>query len=322
MYDMTWQVTSGFDAVLDLKQWTPACDTVALWRLVANRDIRAPSSPITNCSCWPCRMPRHVPVRNLILSRDRFGRTSTAEVFEDAANHHNTHTEKNTIYIYISKHHEGSFWPFLLDLGISMNIKSLKGDDSTVLYVFLCIFVGQNDSRTSFSEVQRCLAGHDLWVKPGGFVSSVVDMSWLGFFPVFDWNCYQQTTIYLKKWGSSYFNGEFFILKVMLTSSHANTYIIRSGEIRAKNPSANRWFFSPQRSSLKGWGSGPTPNSANTPVFGDAQFDVFFSLQDDWWFSCGCWFDVSFLEIILQDVQDVLSMFCFSFLNDVGTCFF
>jgi len=23
-------VTSGFDAVLDLKQWTPACDTVAL----------------------------------------------------------------------------------------------------------------------------------------------------------------------------------------------------------------------------------------------------------------------------------------------------
>ena len=46
-----------------------------------------------------------------------------------------------------------------------------------------------------------------------------------------------------------------------------------------------------------------------------------FSLQDvdDW---CGCWFDFSFLEIILQDVQDVLSVFCFSFLNDVGTRFF
>ena len=65
----------------------------------------------------------------------------------------------------------------------------------------------------------------------------------------------------------------------MLTSSHANTYIIRSGEIRGENPSANRWFFSPQRSSLKGWGSGPTPNSANTPVFGDAQFDVFFPFR-------------------------------------------
>ena len=47
-----------------------------------------------------------------------------------------------------------------------------------------------------------------------------------------------------------------------------------SGEIRGENPSAG-WVFSPQRSSLKGWGSGPTPNSANTPVLGDAQFDVF-----------------------------------------------
>ena len=141
---------------LDLMQcliWSSGLQRVILWRLVANRDIRAPSSPITNCSCWPCRMPRHVPVRDLILSRDRFGRTSTAEVFEDAANHHNTHThrKKNNIYKNITKGLFGLFCWILEYQWISNILQlGLKGDDSTVLYVFSCIFVGQNDSRTSF----------------------------------------------------------------------------------------------------------------------------------------------------------------------------
>ena len=65
-----------------------------------------------------------------------------------------------------------------------------------------------------FSEVQRCLAGHDLWVFTGGF-------RWLlicrDFFSVFDWNCYQQTTISRNE--AFHFNVMNLILKVMLTSN-------------------------------------------------------------------------------------------------------
>ena len=124
---------------LDLMQcliWSSGLQRVILWRLVANRDIRAPSSPITNCSCWPCRMPRHVPVRDLILSRDRFGRTSTAEVFEDAANHHNTHThtEKKTIYIKTSRRVFLAFFVGSWNINEYQTYYNLASKAMTVLY--------------------------------------------------------------------------------------------------------------------------------------------------------------------------------------------
>lgn len=145
--------------------------------------------------------------QGLDISRDRFGRTSTAEVFEDAANHHNTqtHIEKKTyvihIYIYqnITKATKGLFGLFcwILEYQWISNILQLglKGDDSTVLYVFLCIFVGQNDSELPSPRFRGVWQAMICGWNQGGLFRRLLICRDLGFFPVFDWNCYQQTTI-------------------------------------------------------------------------------------------------------------------------------
>ena len=122
---------------------------------------------------------------------------------------------------------------------------------------------------------------------------SVVDI--VVTFSHFDWNC--PTNDHLKK-------GDMFllfqcheilkILKVVLTSSmnmHEHTLTTPSFLDFCGFPSSAGMGFK-NRSSLKGWGSGPTPNSANTPVLG---------MPSDIWFVL-----IFFLRMLMRLLFDVV----------------
>lgn len=143
-------------------------------------------------------------------------------------------------------------------------------------YCTVCIFMyfcWPKWLRTSFSEVQRCLAGHDLWVKPGGFVSSVVDMSWLGIFSCF-WLELLPTNDHLKKWGISFWSWK-WCSHLAWKYTHYHVW---------RNP-----WISPQQKCcfskeviLEGLGKWTHSQLCKHTSVGDAQFDVFFPSGCSW----------------------------------------
>ena len=170
------------------------------------------------------------------LSRQRF--TSLWNRVWLTHTHTDTHTHRKKQYI--SKHHEGSFWPFLLDLGISMNIKhTTTWPQRRWQYCAVCIFMYFCWPKWLQNFLLR---GSEVSGRPW-FVGETRGVCFVGCWYVVTWDFFLFLTgIVTNKRPSQERRHFILILKVMLTSS-MKIHTLSCLEKSLDFPSAKMFLF-------------------------------------------------------------------------------